>query len=320
MKLTVTIPAYNEEKTIQQVIKGIPQIIPGISKIQVIVVDDGSTDQTKKLAEEAGAKVISHIGNKGLGIAFATGLAASLENSADVIVNIDADGQFNPAHIPLLLAPILEGKAEFVTCSRFKDKRLIPKMPKIKIWGNRFMSWLVNFIVKGNYTDVSCGFRAYTRDVALKLNLFGTFTYTQETFVDLAKKNVKIAEVALPVRGVREFGKSKIASNVFTYGVRSLAILIKAVRDFTPFKFFGSLGIFTTIMGTVLAIFVFVHWLQTKQTYPYRSLVTLSSAFLIIGFMLFMLGFLADMIHRQRKIEEEILYLLKKERYRKANS
>ncbi len=320
MKLTVTIPAYNEEKTIQQVIKGIPKIIPGISETQIIVIDDGSKDLTKKLAQKAGAKVISHIGNKGLGVAFATGLSASLENGADIIVNIDADGQFNPAHIPLLVAPILEGRAEFVTCSRFKDGGLIPKMPKIKIWGNRFMTWLVNFIVKGNYTDVSCGFRAYTRDVALKLNLFGTFTYTQETFIDLAKKNIKIAEVALPVRGVREFGKSKVANNVIAYGIRSLAILIKAIRDFAPFKFFGSFGIFTIILGIAVGTFVFIHWLQTRQTYPYRSLVTVSAVFLIIGFMLFMLGFLADMIHRQRKIQEDILYLLKKEKYRKPNS
>jgi len=301
MKLVVIIPAYNEEKTIGEAIKLIPRNIEGISEVEVVVVDDGSKDKTAQLAAEKGAVVISHYNNKGVGIAFSTGIQEALKRRADIIVNMDADLQFNPEDIPALVRPILKKQAGFVTCSRFKDKSLIPKMPRIKIVGNRIVARIINFITKQHFTDVSCGFRAFSHDTALRLNLFGDFTYTQETFVDLVQKKVIIAEVPLKVRGVRQFGQSKVANNVIAYGIRSLIIMIRAMRDFKPLKFFGGIG-----------LFVFVHWLFTGRTVPYQSLIVIGGVLAILGFLLIILALIADMMGRIKRIDEENLYFNKK--------
>jgi len=316
MKLVVIIPALNEEKTIKEAILRVPKNLEKIDSVEIIVIDDGSKDQTAKIAQEAGASVISHKKNRGVGIAFQTGILEALKHGADLIAQMDADLQFSPEDIPLLLKPILEGKAEFVTCSRFKDKKFTPKMPLLKYLGNQALVKIVNFIVKGKYTDVSCGFRAFTKNVACKLNLYGEFTYTQETFIDLASKNISIAEVPLKVRGQRKFGKSRIASNLFSYAFKSFLILVKAFRDYKPFKMFGSAGAFLIFLGVVSGIFVFGHWLRTGATFPYRSVVTLSSVLLILGFLVLILALIADMLGRQRRIQEEILYYQKKRIYK----
>jgi len=312
MKLVVIIPAYNEEKTIGEAIKLIPRNIEGISEVEVVVVDDGSKDKTAQLAAEKGAVVISHYNNKGVGSAFSTGIQEALKRRADIIVNMDADLQFNPEDIPALVRPILKKQAGFVTCSRFKDKSLIPKMPRIKIVGNRIVARIINFITKQHFTDVSCGFRAFSHDTALRLNLFGDFTYTQETFVDLVQKKVIIAEVPLKVRGVRQFGQSKVANNIIAYGIRSLIIMIRAMRDFKPLKFFGGIGLFVFILGILSELFVFVHWLFTGRTVPYQSLIVIGGVLAILGFLLIILALIADMMGRIKRIDEENLYFNKK--------
>lgn len=179
---------------------------------------------------------------------------------------------------------------------------------------------IINFITGGDFTDVSCGFRAFSREAALRLNLFGKFTYTQETFINLHNKDMRICEVPLKIRGEREFGKSKIASGFFypiVYGYKSLLIILTAFRDYQPMRFFGSFGVIFGLIGFISGIFVFIHWLITGMTFPYRSLVILSVAFLILGLLFFVTGLLADMLSRNRKIQEEILYLEKKRSYRK---
>jgi glycosyltransferase involved in cell wall biosynthesis len=315
LKLIVIIPALNEEKTIAKVLADIPSDIDSIDIIQTIVVDDGSTDDTARIAQENDALVISHNENKGVGAAFATGIKSALENGADVIVNMDGDGQFNPADIPELIEPIISRKAGFVTCSRFGKKEFLPKMPLIKYWGNQWMVKLINTVTDKNFTDVSCGFRAYSRETALRLNLFGQFTYTQETFLDLAQKNIIMTEIPLKVRGEREFGKSRVANSISKYAIRAGSIIMLAVRDSKPLMFFGSMGMVSTILGVVLGGFVFVHWLMTSMTSPYQSLITGSTLLLILGFLLIVLAFLADMLGRMRQNQEEILYLLRKKVY-----
>src|SRR3989344_179763 len=189
--LVVILPALNEERTIESVITSIPKTMPGISRMSVIVVNDGSIDKTAEISRNAGALVISHAQPMGVGAAFHTGIKEALQLGADLIVNIDADGQFNPEDIPHLLAPIQQGKAEFVTASRFAKQEYMPQMPAIKIWGNRWMVRIINFITSKNFTDVSCGFRAYSREAALRLTLFGKFTYTQATIIFRAARDYK---------------------------------------------------------------------------------------------------------------------------------
>lgn len=329
-KLVVIIPALNEEKTIALVIERIPDRISGIQEIEIIVIDDGSTDATAALARAAGAKVVSHSYNQGVGAAFHTGIQAALASGADIIVNMDADGQFNPQDVPTLIQPVLDGEADFVTATRFAKLEWMPQMPPIKLWGNKMMVKLINFIIgkkpapwsRGEalwdftgFTDVSCGFRAYSREAALRLTLFGRFTYTHETFIDLAFKNIAMTEVPLKIRGEREFGESRVASNLWRFGTKAASIIFRAARDYKPFYFFGIPGIAVFTLGVASGLFLLAHFLRTGQTAPFHSLVIVSGTLLIIGFLILVMSMLADMLHRNRILIEQQLYLTRRQTY-----
>lgn len=313
MRLAVIIPALNEEASIAQVVAGVPRSIDGVDHVQVIVVDDGSTDATVELARQGGAEVVSHDTNRGVGFAFRTGVRAALDHDADIVVNMDGDGQFSPGDIPALIRPILDDRADFVTCTRFADPALVPRMPAVKRLGNAAMTRLVNRLAWGSgFTDVSCGFRAYTRDTLLRLHLFGNFTYTQETFLNLAGQRVRMTEVALPVRGVREHGRSRVAGSVWRYAGQTLPILLRSWRDHRPLQFFGGMGIVVLLIGAALGLFVFVHWLMTGYTSPYKSVLLGSLAGFVIGFLMLFAALMADMLNRLRLTLEEILYLARR--------
>jgi glycosyltransferase involved in cell wall biosynthesis len=316
MKLVVTIPALNEEATIAKVVAGVPRKIAGVDEVEVIVVNDGSTDSTADAATRAGAIVVTLHNRPGLGKVFGTGLERAMRRGADIIVNIDGDGQFDPGDIGKLVEPILEGEADFVTCSRFADPELRPKMPPVKYWGNRVVTRIINWVCGGtNFTDVSCGFRAFNREAAYRLTLFGRFTYTQETFIDLFSKGLRMAEVPLRVRGVREHGKSRIASSIFKYATNSLPIILRAMRDIQPLKFFGAFALLFFIPGVVLGGFVSGYYLKYGKTTPYTSLITMSGVAITLAFLLGVLALLADMMGRHRKISEELLYLARRKIY-----
>jgi len=312
MKLVIIIPALNEAKTIGTVIQAIPKHFDGINQTEIIVVDDGSTDQTVTTAQHNGATVVRHQQNMGVGAAFHTGIRAALEADADIIVNIDADGQFNPLDISTLIKPIQNGTAGFVTASRFAKKEFLPDMPAIKKWGNMWMTRIINILTGQNFTDVSCGFRAYSRDTALQLTLFGHFTYTQETFIDLTFKRVAMLEVPLKIRGEREFGTSRVASNLWRYGTKAATIIFRAARDYYSFYFFGIPGVTILGLGILIGLFLAYHYYQTGQTSPYRSLVAVSGVLMILGLLFFFLSMLADMLHRNRLLLDETLYLSRK--------
>jgi glycosyltransferase involved in cell wall biosynthesis len=309
VQLLVGIPAFDEEKTIASVIQRIPARIDGVTKISVVVVDDGSTDDTARLAREAGAHVLRHPQNSGVGVAFQTMVRHALAVKADLLVTLDADGQFNPTHIPSLIAPILEGKALAATATRFKDPKLIPQMPWIKKWGNARVVGLVNMLTGLKYTDVSCGFRAYTREALLRLTIYQSFTYTHETFLDLAAKNVPIAEVPLEVRGVREFGKSKVASNVLKYGIRTSKIMLYTYRDQRPLRLCGALAVPFAVLGLALVAWSYLTFHQSGNWLKWAAFVgaaSLGTAVLTLFF-----GFMADMATRLRRNQEEMLYWLR---------
>src|SRR3990167_11160115 len=274
MKLIVIIPAYNEERTIKEVISKIPRVNKRISQTEIIVVDDGSKDKTKEEAKEAGAIVVSHIGNKGVGVAFRTGIEEALKRKADVIVNMDGDGQFNPNDIPKLIEPILDKKADFVTATRFSDGKLIGNMPFVKRIGNKLFTSLTSKLVGQKFTDTQCGFRAYSREAALRLNLYGKFTYTQEVFLDLANKGLRIMEVPLYVKAKREFGKSKVVKSVPKYIFQALTIIIRSIRDYKPLAFFGVIGLFLFFIGFVIDLILFIRWIILHRVTPYTTLVS----------------------------------------------
>jgi glycosyltransferase involved in cell wall biosynthesis len=322
MKLVVTIPALNEEKTISHVIAGVPRNIRGVAETEVIVVNDGSTDRTAAVAEEAGAIVVNMSGRPGLGAIFRTGLERAMRRGADIIVNIDGDGQFNPADITKLVQPLLDDEADFVTCSRFADPGLYPDMPKIKFWGNRVVTGIINWVCGGtHFTDVSCGFRAFSRDAAYRMTLFGRFTYTQECFIDLFSKGMRIVEVPLKIRGVREHGHSRVASSIWRYAVSSLPIILRAMRDIQPLKFFGAIALAFFLPGVLTGLFVTGWYLYKTNkvgahvTSPFTSLITISGVFITLSFVMGVLALLADMLGRHRRITEELLYLARRKVY-----
>jgi len=192
LKLIILIPAFNEEVKIKEVIDKLPRNINGVDEINCVVIDDGSSDNTSNVAREAGAVIIKHAHNQGVGSAFISGIEYSLKNNADMVINIDADNQFEPDEIPKLIKPILEKQADFVSGNRFLNGRP-NNMPLIKYWGNKAMNKLISYIAGHKYNDVSCGFRAYSREALFNLNPFGKFTYTQETFLTLSFKGLRIS-------------------------------------------------------------------------------------------------------------------------------
>ncbi len=318
MKLCILIPAFNEEETIVDVIGKIPKRIDNVDEIITLVVDDGSSDRTVELSKARGACVISHSRNLGVGSAFNTGLNTALKMNADIFVNIDADGQFSPSEIPYLITPILENNADFVCGDRFSDTKGNIRKPKnmssINYWGNRRMSQLISILINSKFNDVSCGFRAYSKEAMLQLNLTGKFTYTQETFIDLMHKGLIIK--SLPVN-VTYFHtrKSRVADNILKYMARTIKIIFRAYRDYRPFLFFGWLGLINFFVGVAFGGFTLTHFFLTGKYSPYKAVGILGIYFVSIGILLWIVGLLADMFVRLRLNQEQILYYEKFRRY-----
>jgi glycosyltransferase involved in cell wall biosynthesis len=313
MKVVVMIPAYNEEKTIGMVINAIPRDFT--DEVEVLVIDDGSKDRTVDQAKKAGANsIVSHKKNKGLGHTFRTGIENALSMGADVIVNIDADGQFNPKDIPKLVGPIASDRADMVTCTRFVGTP--PEMPKIKKFGNKRFTKLVNRLTGEKFTDTQCGFRAYSREAAMRLTLFGGHTYTQEVFLDLVYKGMKIKEISCQVKGQRE-GKSRVVSSIPSYSIRSILLILRIHRDFHPLRFFGTWGLVLFVPGIIIGIILGLRLLLYHVVYPYLSLVYIGVVMIVVGALLLVMAFITDMYARQRILQEEILYRLKEAEYRK---
>ena len=319
MKLVVTVPAQNEEQTVARVVRGVPGELPGIDVIEVVVLDDASTDATAERARSAGAGVLRVEGRPGLGRVFKAGLDEAMRRGADLVVNIDGDGQFESADVAALVAPLVADRADFVTCTRFKNPDFRPDMPAVKRLGNAAVVKIVNFACGGGgrFSDVSCGFRAFNREAFYRLTLFGRYTYTQECFIDLFAKGLRIEEVPLRVRGVREHGQSRVAGSVWKYATNTLPIILRAMRDIRPLKFFGLLALALALPGVlalgVVAANYFV--LRPGKTAPFTSLISLGGVLLTLGGLVLVLALLADMMARHRRITEELLYLARRRVY-----
>jgi len=305
--LLVVIPALDEEKTVGSVVRGIPREIPGVASVEVVVVDDGSRDTTADEAVRAGARLLSHPSTLGVGAAFSTALRYGVDRGADLIVSIDADGQFDPADIPALVAPVLGGQADFTSASRFADPALTPTMPPLKAWGNRMMARLVSRLTGQSFADVSCGMRCYSRRAAVALNPIGRFTYTQEVFLNLAFKQMRIVEVPLRVRGEREFGDSRVAGNLWRYALHTSAIIFRCYRDYKPMAFFGWLAGAVIAVALTLAGFFVAHYLVTGSFSPHKWAGFAAAAALLLGLLLLFMGLIGDMLNRHRIYLEELL-------------
>jgi len=308
VSLLVVIPALDEEKTVGSVVRGIPRDLPGVDRVEVLVVDDGSADRTGAEAEAAGARVIRHASRQGVGAAFGTALRYAIDTGADLVVSIDADGQFDPRDIPALIEPVRGGLADFASASRFKDPALIPRMPVMKRWGNAVVSGLISRLTGQTFHDVSCGMRCYSRRAAMSLNPIGRFTYTQEVFLNLAFKRMRIVEVPVTVRGEREYGRSRVAGNLWRYALNTSGIIFRCYRDYRPMLFFGSIALVLAVVGGGLLAFLGVHYLATGVFSPHKWAGFSGATLLVMASLVFFIGLIGDMLNRHRIYLEELLY------------
>src|SRR3989338_6966526 len=252
MKIVVTIPAYNEEKTIGIVIDKIKEVMESNSyNYEILVVDDGSKDNIAEVAKNAGAVVYSHPRNYGLAETFKTEIKKSLKMGADIIVHIDADNQYQPVEIPKLVKEINKGY-DMVLGSRFNGT--IESMPIIKRLGNKAFSRVISNITGIKISDAQTGFRAFTREVAEKIDIISDHTYTQEQIIKAARQKYKIKEV--PIYFAKRADKSRLMSNPFEYAVRAWINIIRIYRDYKPLKFFGIIGTLIFFTGVILVIYL----------------------------------------------------------------
>ncbi len=317
MRLIVNIPAYNEAEKIGQTIQSIPRSFDSIDEVFVQVVDDGSKDDTARVAREAGADfVISHDGNRGIGKAFRTSVESALANGADVMVNIDADGQFDPDDIAKLIRPVLDGKADLVTADRFSEHKA-ENIPFVKDSLNRLAAYIIGSFMNAPISDLTCGFRAYSRETLLRLNLPGAFTYTQEVIIDALGKELRVLWIPVKVTYFAD-RKSRVVKSIGKYIKNSAKIIMKAVRDVRPLKFFGVPGLALIVVSLLVFAWFLGLYLQDYKITPFRNYLLVAITLFLIGLQFFVFALIADMIRSNRKITEEILYHQKRDRYERG--
>lgn len=326
MKLIVNIPAYNEEAKIGETIARIRQsfvadfYVSGEGKSftekLIQMVDDGSSDNTVAAAQKAGLDLlVSYKPNRRLAYSFKRAVENALENGADIMVNIDADGQFDPDDIPQMILPILRGECDMTIANRF-GKHEAKNMPKIKYYLNRLAAKLIGFFMNYPIDDLTCGFRAHNRETLLRLNITNvSFTYTQETIIDAIGKNLKLRWIPVKVQYFAD-RQSRIVKSVWKFVANSSKIILKAVRDVRPMKFFGVPGLTFIVAAIITFGFFLFHYFQTFEITTYRNYLFLCAALLFVGSQLLIFALIADMIKTNRNLTEEQMYLLKKERYK----
>ncbi|MDP7115825.1 MAG: glycosyltransferase family 2 protein [Candidatus Woesearchaeota archaeon] len=292
MKIVVSIPAYNEEKTIGSVITNIKKVMQSFKYDFLIqVVDDGSKDHTVQEAEAAGAEVYSHPINYGLAETFRTETKQALKNNADVIVHIDADGQYLARDIPKLIKGIEKG-SDLVLGNRFKGK--IESMPIIKRIGNKAFSRVISHICRKKIGDAQTGFRAFTKEVA-NLNIISNHTYTQEQIIRAVNEKFIVTEI--PAYFARRNGKSRLLRNPFEYALKAWINIFRIYRDYEPLKFFGFIGLLFFVPGVAFGIWLL--YLFSKFGFIGKTPTVLLVVLLIgIAIQIWVLGFLADMMRK----------------------
>lgn len=310
MKLVVMIPAYNEECSIGSVIREIPRNVPGVDCVEVLVINDGSVDRTLAEAKRAGAdRIYSHKRNMGLGRTFQHGLEEALAMGADIIVNTDADGQYNGLEIPALIEPILENRADIVIGDRQIDH--LSHMPPQKKIGNKIASWVTRMATGLPIRDAQTGFRAFSREASLRMSLINaSYTYTQETLIEASNKGLKVEQIPIEFR--KREGDSRLISGIFKYARLAGKTILRSYRDFRPFRFFAVIGLVLITMGLLTGGYVLWNFLQTGLVAPHLPTAVLTVAFLVIGVQVLIFGLMADMLKTQRMLQEEILYRMKK--------
>jgi len=293
MLTIITIPAYNEQNTIAAVIKDIDEVMKSTKyDYKILVVDDGSKDQSASIAKNAGVFVYSHPKNYGLAETFKTEMQQALKLDADIIVHIDADSQYLPKEIPKLIREVENGY-DLVLGSRFKGK--IEHMPLTKRMGNIAFSKVISKLTGMKISDCQTGFRAFTKKVAREISIISNHTYTQEQIIRAVNQKFRIKEV--PVYFAKRKGKSRLMTNPFDYAIKAWINIIRLHRDYEPLRFFGWIGSFIFSIGFIIGLYlIFLH--LTEGIVGHFGLMMMDILILSIGLQIIIFGFLADMFKK----------------------
>lgn len=311
MKLIIQIPCYNEAETLEIALNDLPKDIAGIDKIEYLIINDGSKDNTVDVAQKWGVHyIVNFRRNKGLAKGFMAGLDACLRNGADIIVNTDADNQYCGEDIEKLVRPIIEGKTDIVIGARPIDKteHFSPLKKKLQHFG----SWVVRKASKTTIPDAPSGFRAYSREAAMRLNVTNEYTYTLETIVQAGRE--KIAMESVPIRTNEELRPSRLFNSMLGYVKKSMITIIRAFMMYKPLKFFTIVGLVPFLIGGGIGVRYLVFLLMGQAGGHVQSLI-LASILIMMGFMTIIIGLQADIIAANRKILEDIQYRVKKLEY-----
>jgi glycosyltransferase involved in cell wall biosynthesis len=305
-KLIIQIPCLNEASTLPATLADLPRSVPGIDVVEVLVIDDGSRDGTADIAQRCGADHVVRLRrNKGLAAAFMAGIDASLKAGADFIINTDADNQYSSREIPRLLAPLLSGEADIVIGDR--NIAELQHMSWRKRQLQRLGSWVVRQVSNTTVPDTTSGFRAYTRDAALRMTIVSEFSYTLESIIQAGKKRMAIAHV--PVATNPRTRESRLFDSVFSYIKRSSATIVRIYAMYEPLKVFTYLGL--AVFGAGLAIslrFLYFFFFSPERGYGHLQSLIASAVLMIVGFQVLVIGLLADVISANRKLLEDVLY------------
>ena len=304
MKLIIQVPCYNEAETLEIALNDLPKHIDGIDTIEYLIINDGSKDNTVEVARHWGVHYVVHFGqNRGLAKGFMAGLDACLRNGADIIVNTDADNQYCGADIETLVRPILEGKSDIVIGSRPIDQteHFSPLKKKLQHLG----SWVVRRASKSGIPDAPSGFRALSREAALRLNVTNEYTYTLETIVQAGRERIPMEAVDIRTNG--ELRPSRLFHSMFGYIKKSILTILRTYVLYKPLTFFTLIGSIPFIAGLILGIRFLVYLFQGQSAGHIQSLI-LASTLLMMGFMTWVVGVLSDTISAERKILEDVQY------------
>lgn len=308
MKLIIQIPCYNEEETLHIALNELPKKIEGIDEIEYLIINDGSKDNTVQVAKDWGVNyVVNFRQNKGLAKGFMAGLDACLRNGADIIVNTDADNQYCADDIEKLVRPIIDEKYDIVIGERPINETKHFSFVKKKL--QRLGSWVVRKASKTDIPDAPSGFRAYSREAALRMNVVNEYTYTLETIIQAGRE--KIAMTSVPIRTNEELRKSRLFKSMFGYVKKSMGTIIRAFIMYKPLRFFTILGLIPFLCGIGIGIRFLVYYFQGVGNGHIQSLI-LAAVLLLIGWQTIIIGLQADLIAANRKLLQDIQYRIRK--------
>ncbi|MBD5396183.1 MAG: glycosyltransferase family 2 protein [Lachnospiraceae bacterium] len=311
MKLIIQIPCYNEAETLEIALNDLPRQLKGIDEIEYLIINDGSRDNTVEVARKWGVHhVVNFKQNKGLAKGFMAGLDECLRNGADIIVNTDADNQYCAEDIVALIQPILNGKADMVIGARPIDQTEHFSFIKKKL--QHFGSWVVRKASNTDIPDAPSGFRAFSREAAMRINVVNDYTYTLETIVQAGRE--KIAITSVPVRTNAELRPSRLFNSIFGYVKKSMLTILRAYMMYKPLKCFGYLSVAPIAVGILIG-FRFLYYMGIGQSSGHVQSLILACTLIIMGFLTFMIGLVADVIAANRKLLQDTQYHTRKTEY-----